>query len=241
MNERNSTGSESTGHQSTGHHSTGYRSTGSWSTGGRSIGDRSTGHRSTGYGSTGSWSTGHRSTGNRSMGNGSTGHRSTGYKSTGDKSTGHKSTGDWSTSNFSTGHFSTDDASPTFFDLPFDGTWEEAEALVPHIELKLGTYWVDAADMTDAEKADHPEHKTTSGYLAMYNHTFHEAFRLAWDDLGAAGRQRFLDLPNFDAEKFLKITGVDVRLEVKRKVTLDDGRELWISEESWKALSDAAK
>ena len=179
----------STGHCSTGHHSTGHRSTG----------NRSTGHCSTGNGSTGNFSTGHHSTG----------HRSTGNRSTGNRSTGHGSTGDFSTGDFSTGHFSTANGQPSFFDKPFDGTWDDAARLIPYVQLKLGTYWVDSAEMTEQQKSDHPSHGTTGGVLLTYDHTYHEAWSIAWSEMDQATRNRFLSLPNFDAEKFKQITGID--------------------------------
>ena len=174
-----------------------------------STGHRSTGHRSTGHRSTGDYSTGHRSTGDFSTGYCSTGDYSTGHRSTGDFSTGDFSTGYCSTGDFSTGHFSTTDGKPSFFDKPFNGTWDEAANLIPYVELKLGTYWVDSSEMTDQQKADHPSHGTTGGVLLTYDHTYQEAWAIAWAEMDQETKDRFLNLPNFDAEKFKLITGID--------------------------------
>ena len=216
---KTSTGTGSTGDRSTGNHSTGDFSTGDCSTGNWSTGDCSTGDLSTGNWSTGNQSTGTGSTGIRSTGTGSTGDLSTGNRSTGDCSTGTCSTGDFSTGDFSTGdfssssrstgHFSTDDVRPSFFDKPFNGTWDEARALIPYVHLKLGTYWVESSEMTEQQKADHPSHETTGGVLLTYNHTYHQAWAIAWSEMDQATRERFLNLPNFDAEKFNRITGID--------------------------------
>jgi len=103
---------------------------------------------------------------------------------------------------------------PAFFDKPFAGTWEDAATLIPDVELPIGCEWVAAADMTGAEKAAAPAYATTGGFLRVLNRTVQEAFPLAWAEMDDATKQRFLDLPNFDAEKFLKCTGVDVRKEM---------------------------
>jgi len=154
---------------------------------------------STGYRSTGHYSTGYRSTGNYS----------TGDCSTGDCSTGYRSTGHYSSSNRSTGHFSTNHGKPSFFDKPFNGTWDEAGALIPYVSLKLGAYWVESSEMTEQQKADNPSHETTGGVLLSYNHTYHQAWAIAWAEMDQATRDRFLNLPNFDAAKFQQITGID--------------------------------
>ena len=185
-----------------------------------STGDRSTGNCSTGYRSTGDFSTGHFSTGDRS-----TGHCSTGDRSTGNFSTGYRSTGEFSISKRSTGHFSTTDGQPSFFDKPFNGTWDDAAALIPYIKLKLGTYWVPSSEMTEQQKADHPTHETTGGVLLKYNHTYHQAWAIAWSEMDQATRDRFLNLPNFDSEKFKQITGIDTTsVQVTRNVTVIDGK-----------------
>ena len=72
--------------------------------------------------------------------------------------------------------------------------------------------------MTDEEKAEYPNHTTIGGYLKVLHKDIREAFPVAWAKLDDATRQRFLDLPNFDAEKFLEITGVDVRVKQEQRL-----------------------
>jgi hypothetical protein len=63
--------------------------------------------------------------------------------------------------------------------------------------------------MTDQQKADHPTHETTGGVLLKYDHTYHQAWAIAWSEMDQATKTRFLNLPNFDAKKFEQITGID--------------------------------
>ncbi len=193
-----STGNGSTGDWSTGNHSTGSWSTGDWSTGGYSTGDYSTGYCSTGGYSTGDYSTGYCSTG----------CHSTGYGSTGDRSTGHRSTGNWSISNYSTGHFSTEDCSGFgCFDKPC--TLEEwVDAQIPTWLFFNLTEWVEGKCMTEEEKENNPSYITTGGYLRVYE--YKEAFIKSY--LGATREEQLkvMELPNYDAQKFYKISGIDV-------------------------------
>jgi hypothetical protein len=63
-------------------------------------------------------------------------------------------------------------------------------------------------DMTDEEKAAHPEAETTGGYLK--ERTTADNARKWWAGLSADDRNVILSLPNFDAAIFKEITGVDV-------------------------------
>jgi hypothetical protein len=165
-------------------------------------GDRNTGNRNTGNRNTGNWNTGDLNTGDLNTGDCNTGNCNTGNCNTGDCNTGDRNTG----------FFCTETPSPTFFDTPWTGgTHEQARELVPYVELSVGAAWTPTEKMTDAEKKANPNHTTIGGFLQAQTLTIQQAFPLAWAKMDEATKQRFLDLPNFDAEKFLACTGVDVR------------------------------
>ena len=211
-----STGYRSTGYRSTGYRSTGNCSTGHWSTGYRSTGNYSTGDWSTGNHSTGNYSTGNYSTGEWSTGNWSTGNWSTGNCSTGHWSTGNCSTGDWSTGNHSTGHFCTKDGrgfgafnKKIHKDYKTARTiWDAAEK-PPCLFFKM-TVWVDSKDMTEQEKINNPKYASTLGYLKVLD--YKSAFSASVLAAPKKERDMIRALPNFDAEVFLEISGVDLRL-----------------------------
>ena len=64
------------------------------------------------------------------------------------------------------------------------------------------------SDMTDEEKENHPEYKTTGGYLKVLDET--ECTQMWWDNANEEVKQCILDLPNFDADIFKECTGIDV-------------------------------
>ena len=75
--------------------------------------------------------------------------------------------------------------------------------------------------MTEQQKAEHPSHETTGGVLLTYSHTYHQAWAIAWSEMDQETRDRFLNLPNFDAEKFKQITGIDT-------VAAQEPRNVWV-------------
>mgnify|MGYP005975941329 CR=1 FL=1 len=174
-----------------------------------------TGNRNTGDCNTGDCNTGNRNTGNCNTGNRNTGNRNTGDWNTGNRNTGNRNTGDWNLSSFNTGCFMTEEQPIMMFNKPSDWTfrkWLESDArwLLNHIPKNV-TAWVYACDMTDQEKADHPEHKTTGGYLKTLDEA--DAAQTWWDGLDQCKRDIILDLPNFDADIFFKCTGINVKGE----------------------------
>ena len=60
--------------------------------------------------------------------------------------------------------------------------------------------------MTDDEKAAHPEHETTGGFLYL-----EKADRQAWwDSLSDDSKAAITSMPYFDADKFYKCTNIRV-------------------------------
>nr|DAO07358.1 MAG TPA: pentapeptide repeat protein [Caudoviricetes sp.] len=174
-----------------------------------------TGKACTGRCNTGDWNTGDCNTGSRNTGDWNTGDWNTGSRNTGDCNTGDCNTGDWNLSSFNTGCFMTEEQPIMMFNKPSDWTfrkWVESDArwLLNHIPKNVTT-WVYACDMTDQEKADHPEHKTTGGYLKTLDEA--DAAQTWWDGLDQCKRDIILDLPNFDADIFFKCTGINVKGE----------------------------
>ena len=62
--------------------------------------------------------------------------------------------------------------------------------------------------MTDTEKAEHPEHEKTGGYLKTI--PFKDACILMWDKLDDDEKKAVTEMPNFDADVFEEITGIKV-------------------------------
>ncbi len=62
--------------------------------------------------------------------------------------------------------------------------------------------------MTDEEKANHPLHETTGGYLKELNES--KCGQLWWDSLSACQKDIIKAIPNFGPEIFEQCTGIKV-------------------------------
>lgn len=61
---------------------------------------------------------------------------------------------------------------------------------------------------TQEEKEQHPEYEITGGYLKKCDKS--ECNQLWWDSLSDPEKNIIKSLPNFDAEIFKEITGIDI-------------------------------
>jgi hypothetical protein len=181
--------------------------TGKNCTGRCNTGDWNTGNRNTGDWNTGDWNTGDWNTGNRNTGNRNTGNRNTGNRNTGDWNTG-----DWNKSSFNTGCFMTEEQKIMFFNKPSDWTYNDwlrsdARYLLNRIPKNV-VEWIYSEDMTDEEKAEHPTHETTGGYLKVLDES--DCGQLWWGSLSDRQKNIIKALPNFDPEIFEQCTGINV-------------------------------
>ena len=181
-----------TGKDCTGLCNTGNCNTGDWNTGDRNTGDWNTGNRNTG-----DWNTGDRNTGDWNTGNWNTGGRNT---------------GDWNKSSFNTGCFNTEEPKIMLFNETSDMTyWDwlnnDARYLLNQIPKNV-VEWIYSENMTDEEKAAHPEHETTGGYLKVLDES--ECGQIWWNGLPEYNRGIIKAIPNFDPKIFFQCTGIRV-------------------------------
>ena len=66
--------------------------------------------------------------------------------------------------------------------------------------------WVSESIMSKEEKEKYPSYETNNGYLKSIS--MKEAWSNLWNNLTDKKKQVFLDLPNFDTDKFEEITGI---------------------------------
>ena len=166
----------------------------------------------TGKSCTGLCNTGNRNTGDCNTGDRNTGNWNTGNWNTGDRNTGDCNTGDWNIVNASSGCFCTEDQKILIFDKPSDWTlkdWRNSNArrLLNQIPKSV-VEWIYEEDMTDKEKEENPTYKTTGGYLKVLDES--ESAQIWWDGLEDEDKNTVKLIPNFDAEKFEKCTGIKV-------------------------------
>ena len=179
-----------------------------------------TGKGCTGFCNSGDCNSGNRNSGdcnsgNRNSGNRNSGDCNSGNRNSGNRNSGNRNSGDWNKCNFSNGCFNTVEPKIYLFNKPSDWTykdWLNSDAcyLLNKIPNNVLEYvWFE--DMTDEEKAAHPEAKVTGGYLKQLDNS--ECGSIWWRGLNDYEKSIIKAIPNFDKEIFKEITGVDVDME----------------------------
>ena len=146
------------------------------------------------------------------MGKGCTGLCNSGDCNSGDRNSGNCNSGDWNECSFSNGCFNTTSPKIYLFNKPSEWTYEdwlssEARYLLNQIPEDVLEYiWL--FEMTDKEKAAHPEAKTTGGYLKILDNS--ECAVIWWRELSDCQKAIITAIPNFDKAIFKEITGIDV-------------------------------
>ena len=141
-----------------------------------------------------------------------TGKGCTGLCNSGNRNSGNRNSGDWNKTNFSNGCFNTVEPKIYLFNKPSEWTYRdwmnsEARFLLNQIPGDVLEYiWFD--DMTDEEKAAHPEAETTGGYLKVLDNS--ECAVIWWRGLSDRQKNIIAAIPNFDKAIFKEITGIDV-------------------------------
>lgn len=220
-------GNHNTGFGNAGNANTGKKNTGDYNIGNYNTGDHNIGNCNTGYGNadckntgdyndgdknTGDRNIGYKNTGDCNIGNYNTGDHNIGNYNTGDWNIGNCNTGDWNKSSFSTGCFNTVEPKIMLFNKPSDITyrdWLNSDARWLLLQVpKDVVRWICSENMTDEEKAEHPTHETTGGYLKELDES--DCAQLWWNNLSEGDKNTILSIPNFDPEIFEECTGIKV-------------------------------
>ena len=184
----------------TGKDNTGLKNSGNCNSGDRNSGDCNSGDRNSG-----DCNSGDRNSGDWNSGN----------CNSGDWNSGDRNSGDWNKCSFSNGIFNTIPPKIYMFNKPTNFTYydwlDSLEKSIMNHYPKDRLVWIYENDMSKEEKEKNPSYKTTGGYLK-----FEKAKEQAqewWDGLPDRKKEAIMTLPNFDANIFKEITGIDVRKE----------------------------
>ena len=210
------------GNRNSGDCNSGDRNSGDWNSGDCNSGNRNSGDCNSGNRNSGDWNSGDCNSGNRNNGNRNSGNWNSGDCNSGDCNSGDCNSGDWNSgdcnsgdwnkTNFSSGCFNTKESKILMFNKPSDWTFSDwcnstARYLLNKIQHNV-LEWIWSDNMTDEEKEQYPEYKTTDGYLKELDES--ECVQIWWDNLSFSEKKIIEALPNFDAEIFKEITGIDI-------------------------------
>lgn len=210
-------GNHNVGIRNSGNHNVGMHNTGDYNSGTCNVGNRNSGNGNVGSYNKGSSNTGTRNVGNRNVGNSNSGsynsgNYNSGINNIGEYNKGNCNLGDFNKASNVMGCFNTEPQKLKFFDKETDMTLDEwrnsaAYSIMSRIDL-IPTDWVYPEHMSDEEKAEHPEHETTGGYLKIRDNT--DCYSNWWKRLSEKDKNIVKSIPNFDAEKFYQITGIKI-------------------------------
>ena len=185
--------------------SSGYCNSGDCNSGNCNSGDRNSGNRNSGY-----WNSGYCNSGYCNSGNCNSGDCNSGDRNSGDRNSGNWNSGNWNSGIFCTAK------TPTIRIFDKDSNWtiddwlySDAKDVMDQCPYPYSDF-IPAEKMSDAEKDNHPEHKTIGGYVKVISVT-QEDKQKWWDELTDEERQSVLDLPNFDSNKFYECTGIRIK------------------------------
>lgn len=209
------TGDYNPGDYNSGNHNSGNHNSGDHNSGYHNSDDYNSGHHNSGSYNSGDHNYGDHNAGYHNSGYYNSGDHNAGYCNSGHYNSGRSNTGAHNSGDYNTGMFNTDTPFMRMFNRSTDIRVysDEMDAITfPEFLYFSLTEWVYSREMTEQEKQEHPHHETTEGYLKTF--TYKEAFRKSWDATTDEDRRLVLDLPNFDNDIFLEISGIDVHTEL---------------------------
>ena len=183
---------------------TGVFNSGSRNSGSRNSGDWNSGNCNSGSRNSGDWNSGSRNSGSRNSGDWNSGNWNSGSRNS-----GNWNSGDWNSGNCNSGFFCTNSPKLRLFNKETDFTMEEFMKTEWYAVLTSGefnlTKW---RAYTDEEKAQDERKRFISGELITI--PYKEACASWWASLSEKDKAIIKTIPNFDANIFAEITGIDV-------------------------------
>ncbi len=206
---------------------------GDYNAGDWNAGDDNAGNGNAGDDNAGSWNAGNDNAGNGNAGSYNAGNGNAGSYNAGDYNAGNWNAGGWNTGNRNAGGWNAGNCNAGYFNIDTQDTirvfgvdckredWIRAYK-PSFLFFDLTEFIIDTA-MTNKEKSDHPKYKTTGGYLKKYE--YKEAFKKSWDNASDEDKELLYKLPNFNADIFKEISGIDVN-EKAKELTVSDIEKL---------------
>ena len=187
-----------------GRENTGYINSGDWNSGDRNSGNGNSGDRNSGNGNSG-----YRNSGNGNSGDWNSGNGNSGDRNSGDWNSGNGNSGDWNSGDRNSGFFNENENKCFIFDKISDFTVREFinskyYTALTSVSFVL-TEWI---EYSEEEKSADKSKALIGGYLKTYD--YKEACANWWSKMAEKDKKLVQEIPNFDAEKFYRITGIRV-------------------------------
>ena len=187
----------------------GIFNSGDWNSGNFNSGDCNSGYINSGNRNSGNFNSGSRNSGDWNSGSRNSGDWNSGRYNSGSHNSGNWNSGDWNSGNYNSGFFCTNSPKLRLFNKETDFTMEEFMKTEWYAVLTSGkfnlTKW---RAYTDEEKAQDERKRFIDGELITI--PYKEACANWWASLSEKDKAIIKTIPNFDANIFAEITGIDV-------------------------------
>jgi len=161
--------------------------------------------------------------GSGNSGNRNSGNQNSGNQNSGNRNSGNRNSGDWNSGDWNSGYLNSNNPSILRVfekDCPRD-RWDNA--IIPQFFYFDLIRWISWSELTPEEQAANPKAQTTDGMLKIMN--YQEAWQAAWKVAPKDDQLKVFDLPNFDAEIFAKISGIDVYVTYPEKKPINQSNK----------------
>ena len=197
-------GDRNSGDRNSGDFNSGSFNSGSFNSGSFNSGSFNSGNRNSGDFNSGSFNSGDFNSGNFNSGS----------FNSGDRNSGDRNSGDWNITDYSSGVLCTEEPECLIFDKPSGMTlreWRltEAAGLMRGIEVPYPT-WRDWSELTEEERELNKRLECQGGMLVVPENVGKPDFAGWWGRLTEDEKAVIKAIPNFDAEKWELITGIEV-------------------------------
>ena len=193
----------------------GNNNSGNCNSGNCNSGNKNSGNKNSGDNNSGNLNSGNRNSGNYNSGEYNSGNWNSGDYNSGNWNSGYRNSGDWNSGDWNSGFFNTDSPLVRIFNketnVPRD------DIAFPSFLYFSTTVWVSYDTATDEEKEAHKiDIETCGGFTKSIS--YKEAFRIAWDKANKEEHKKLLNLPNWNNEIFMEISGIDAEAEIAKEV-----------------------
>lgn len=177
----------------------------------KSYGEGNIGLSNNGFHNSGACNKGAGNSGDWNIGEYNSGYQNIGDYNAGRFNAGNYNAGECNVGNHNAGIFNTGEPNMKAFNKETNikcSEWRKSKDYIDFYDLSMVDF-VPIKDMTQAEKARHPEYKTMSGYIKKVG------TKVAWARWWKKNKsqemiEKIKKLPNFDSKIFKEITGIEI-------------------------------
>ncbi|MEL6104848.1 MAG: pentapeptide repeat-containing protein [Planctomycetota bacterium] len=152
--------------------------------------------------------------GNMNSGNGNSGDRNSGHMNSGNGNSGDRNSGNWNSGNWNSGNMNSGHRNSGHRN---SGNWNSCDGESGFLNSEQPVtvrVFNKPCEKSEWMAADKPQLL----FFELGSKTYEEAFQASWDAASEEDQAKLFRLPNFDAQVFFAISGIDLRNDPRSEV-----------------------